>query len=140
MPITEGKTSLDFTLGAFDMPVVATRIAEAIEESAPGGVQRIPVVIGDGIVGYEALNVLNKLKGLDEKRSLISYWTPEDGLPEKVGTYFGVARIALDTLVVADAQIFRLDGWEVPIIINEQVKEVLGKLRVTGIEVEALHT
>jgi hypothetical protein len=138
VPVKEGKTPLDFTLGAFDMPVVAARVAEVIEKYAPGSVQRIPVVIGSGIIGHEALNVLKKLKGMDEKRSLISYWTAEDGQPEKVGTYCGVARIALDIKAVKGVQIFRLDGWEVPIIVDEHVKDALTKLCVTGIEFEAV--
>src|SRR6266852_1306274 len=138
VPVTQGKKPMDFTLGAFDMPVVAAKVAEVIENCAPGSVQRIPVVIGSGIIRHEVLIVLQKLKGMDEKRSLISYWTAEDGQPEKVGAYCGVAGIALDIQAVKGVQIFRLEGWEVPIIVDEHVKDALTKLCVTGIEFEAV--
>jgi hypothetical protein len=134
VPVDQGTRPLDFTLAAFDMPVVKTHVAAIIETCAAENIQRIPVFVGANLKGYEILNVLPKLKALNETHSEISYWRPEDGWPERVGEYSGVAKIVLKKDIVRGVRIFRLNGWEVPIIIDEVLQAALSEARVTGIQ------
>jgi hypothetical protein len=64
IPISDGWEPLDFTLGSFDMPVVATPIAKRIQALAPDGVQRVPVKMVGGHAGYEIINVLSLLAAI----------------------------------------------------------------------------
>jgi hypothetical protein len=51
------------------------------------------VTINGDVQGYEIINVLKVLQALNEEHSEISRWAPEDGEPQRVGTYFGIAKI-----------------------------------------------
>lgn len=131
--IRRGTQPLDFTLGSFDMPVVKREVAEMIEALAPMEVQRIPAkVIGDH-GWFEVLNVLNLRKAINESKSEIRWWKEEDGIPDKVGKYAGIAKLVLDQQGVECAHIFRLIGWELPLIVCESIKDRLEGMNVSGI-------
>jgi hypothetical protein len=63
----------------------------------------------------------------------ITRWTAADGVPEKVGAYFGIGRLAVNEAQLAKATIFRLKNWTGPLIINEEVKQLLQSHKTTGI-------
>ena len=60
---------LAFNLGAFDMPVVSTRVANVFRTICPGDIELFSVDIGGARDSYQILNVLHEFKCLDEARS-----------------------------------------------------------------------
>ena len=135
--VKQGGCPLDFTLGSFDMPVLRAWVGRAILESAAKEIQLIKASV-DGDDDFVVLNVLSNLDAIDEARSEITRWTEDDGRPEKVGTYFGIASIAIRTDKVKGAKMFRLREWELPLIVTDSIKSTLQKLKVTGIDFEEL--
>lgn len=135
--VKQGQCSLDFTLGSFDMPVVRVWLGQALLESAAKDIQLVKALV-DGDDDFVVLNVLSNVDAIDEGRSEITRWTEEDGRPEKVGTYFGIGKMAIRTDKVQSAQMFRLKQWELPLIVSNSIKSVLQTLKVTGIDFEEL--
>jgi len=119
------------------MPVLRAWVGRAILESAAKEIQLIKASV-DGDDDFVVLNVLSNLDAIDEARSEITRWTEDDGRPEKVGTYFGIASIAIRTDKVKGAKMFRLREWELPLIVTDSIKSTLQKLKVTGIDFEEL--
>ena len=57
---------------------------------------------------------------------------PEDGRPEKTGKYRAVAGMRIDPSKVGDAKIFRTWGWDIALIVSEEIKEALERIGATG--------
>jgi hypothetical protein len=140
IPVKQGSQPLDFTLGSFDMPVVKAEIAEGIHRLATGEIQRIPVKVEEGYDDYEAVNALTVLAALNEELSEITWWTKEDGLPSKVGTYAGIGKMVLNEREIKATQIFRLKNWRLPLLISEPIKDYLESIQATGIAFEEIKT
>lgn len=129
---TEG-VPLDFTLADFDMPVVRRQISETIWRLVPNEVQRIPASVEGHVEDYDILNVAITRRAVDESKSLITRWNAQHGWPEKVGQYFLVHRLRIDPQSVEGAEVFRLSGWEVAVIVSERVRRALLEQEVTGV-------
>ena len=138
VPIKRGSEPADFTLGAFDMPVVKKEVGELIEAFAPKDVQRIKVVVGDTESDFEALNVVRVIKAVDENLSEISWRIKGEKERTHIKSYAGIGRLVLDSAPIAGAQVFRLKDWELPLIISGAVKEALENNYTTGIAFKEL--
>ncbi|MFP2912649.1 imm11 family protein [Pyxidicoccus sp. 3LFB2] len=123
---------LDYSHGGLDVPIVHTRVAEVLTRLAPQDVQLLPVQVEEQTDPYFILVVSRLVRCIDEKASRIQRWLPEDGVPEKVGQYSSVRDLHIDRSRVGDAQIFRLQDWEVVIIVTEELKEALERSQATG--------
>jgi len=134
VPLRRPGKPLGFTLADFDMPVVTKEVGELIENIAPRDIQRIPVEISSQPLDYEIINVTTKIKCLDEKESEIMRWNEADGRPDRVGQYRMVTTLKITPELVTGSQIFRIDGWEIALIISETVKDALEKIGITGIK------
>jgi hypothetical protein len=133
IPIKRGSEPIDFTLGAFDMPVVKEEVAALIETFAPNHVQRVKVVVGNAGSCYEALNIVRVVKAVDENLSEISWRMRSDPSGRSTRSYAGIGRLVLDRASITDAKIFRLKDWELPLIVSEGVKDALENNHTTGI-------
>lgn len=138
IPIRRGSHALDFTLGSFDMPVVVPRLAEHLQACCGDAIQLVPSNIAGGGLAVEILNVLKVLDAIDEEHSEITRWTEDDSVPAKVGTYAGIGKIVLRKEKISDAVIFRLRNWELPLIVNEKVKDTLESMHSTGVVFQEL--
>ncbi|MGZ3461063.1 MAG: imm11 family protein, partial [Archangium sp.] len=131
-----GRT-LDFSHAAFSIPIVDSRVAPIFAELAPKDVQLIPVEVGSQPEGYFILNATRLVKCIDDEASEeVRYWTPADGLPEKVGMYFSVFGMRIDPTKVGDAKVFRTWGWTGALIVSEDIKQALERVRATGMKFE----
>jgi hypothetical protein len=126
-----GQT-LDYSHGGLDIPIVHARVAEVLTRLAPQDVQLLPIKVEEQTGPYFILVVTRLIRCIDEKASQIDLWTPEDGVPEKVGQYSSVQYLHIDRSRVGDAQIFRLQDWEVVIIVSEELKDALERIKATG--------
>ncbi len=69
----------------------------------------------------------------DEASEEVIRWTPEDGRPDRVGQYRDVDGMRIDPPQVGDAQVFRTWGWSIALIVSEDIKLALERIRATGV-------
>ncbi|MCP3165525.1 imm11 family protein [Myxococcus qinghaiensis] len=133
IPIKISGTPLDYSHAAFSIPVVHARVASLFTEVAPDDVQLIPVEIDSQPAQHFILNAIRLVKCIDDAAcEEVRYWTPEDGMPEKVGTYSSVSGMRINPAKVEGSKVFRTSGWTVALIVSEELKEVLGRAGITG--------
>jgi hypothetical protein len=72
------------------------------------------------------------IRCIDEQASKVQFWTPEDGVPEKVGHYWAVDDMRIDKAKVGNAKVFRPEGWEVALIVSEEIKDAMDAMGATG--------
>ncbi len=134
IPLYQPGKPLDFSLAdAGAVPVVHPRVGALLAELAPNDVQLFPVEVETQQERYLLVNVIRIVKCIDDRASEeIAYWTEEDGLPEKVGTYFSVAGLRINPTQVGDAKVFRTWGWHIALIVSEEIKEALERIGVSG--------
>jgi hypothetical protein len=134
LPITRPGSHQEFTMADFDMPVLATSFVEELQRVAPGDFQAIPVAIDEEEGEYSIINVLRRIRCLDESRSTVVRWPFNPSVPDLAGTYLTVSDIHIDSAKVGSAQMFRIDGWVAALIVSEPVGAVLAD--ATGVVLE----
>lgn len=128
--IQHAGPELDFTLSAFDIPVVAKKLGDFFEDQFADCIQRIPVAVGDHPTGYEILNVIGCFPCFDYDKST---WDAEDEDDESCLEVAGVVDLAIDAQAIPDdVSIFRVEQWSLPIVLRDTVKTALTKKRFTG--------
>lgn len=133
IPVKRPGTPLDFSHAAFSIPIVHARLASLFTELAPHDVQLIPVEVEAQSAEYFILNATRVVKCIDDPScEEVEYWMPEDGRPEKTGTYRNVAGMRITPSNVGDARMFRTWGWTVALIISEDIKQALEREGATG--------
>ncbi|SEM48800.1 hypothetical protein SAMN05444354_117132 [Stigmatella aurantiaca] len=81
---------------------------------------------------YLVLVATRLIRCIDEQASEVSFWTPEHGVPSKVGQYMGVDRLRIDKTKAGNAQVFRLEGWSSTLVVSEEIKNALERMNATG--------
>ncbi|WP_342376418.1 hypothetical protein NVS55_34680 [Myxococcus stipitatus] len=136
IPVDEPGRRLDFcTAGIGAAPIVHVRIATLFMELAPNDVQLIPVDLHGHPDQYLLLVATKRIRCIDDKASEeVRYWKPEHGQPERVGDYKSVMGLRIDASKVGDAQVFRTEGWDIALIVSEDIKQALERTQATGME------
>ena len=125
LPIVRAGAPQEFTMGDFDVPILASPFIEELRRLTPDDVQVIPVNVEDGEHQYYLLNVLRVIDCLDESRSTVVRW-PADAFPKDLaGSYLTVSDIHVDETKVAGAHMFRIEGWQAALIVSEEVGALL---------------
>ncbi|RKG92085.1 imm11 family protein [Corallococcus terminator] len=134
VPFRRPGRELDFTAaGAASTPVVSARVATVLERLAPDDAQLLPVDIEGTSEPFFLLVVTKLLDCIDDKACrAVERWLPEDGRPDKVGEYRAVYGLRVDPERVRDARIFRLRGWTLPIVVDEEIKSALERVGIVG--------
>jgi hypothetical protein len=133
VPIQVVGRKVAFNLAAFDMPVVTDEIARLVETSASGEGEYFPVKIGFSLSGYAILNAIFREACVDETRSEVERWKPEDDRPDRVGRYRMVYDLTIDPSRTHNRHIFRIEDFEVALIVSEKLKEALELIPDLGI-------
>jgi hypothetical protein len=129
--------ALDFTLNSFAIPVVHQRVVELFEHQRIPDVQFIPAQVEGHAGPYFILNTLRTVRCIDDARcEEVQYFTPEDGQPDRVGHYRAVSGMRIDPARVGDAHIFRPWGWNVALIVSEDLKDAMEAVGITGTKFE----
>lgn len=136
LPIKIAGNPLDFSEAGMRVPVVHVKVASMLAEHAPGDVQLIPAEIEGQPDQYLVLVATRLIRCIDEAASQVRFWTPEHGVPDKVGQYIAVDRMRIDKAKVGDAKVFRPQGWEVVLIVAEELKDALEHMGATGTRFE----
>lgn len=123
-----------FTFAAFDMPIVSRALADQIEDTCPADIQRFPILVLPSLPGYEILNVIATADCLDEERSSgVEKWTPEDGRPDRLGSYRRVSTLRIDPNRTNNHDLFRIRGWHIALIASERVKNAIESIDNVGV-------
>jgi len=136
IPVEIAGSPLDYTEAGVGLPVVHVRVASLFAELAPEDVQLLPVDVVGQPDQYLILVATRLIRCIDEKASRIELWTHEDGVPHMVGQYFSVRDMRIERAKVGSARVFRPEGWEVVLIISEEIKNALDSIGATGIRFE----
>ncbi|QDE84493.1 imm11 family protein [Myxococcus xanthus] len=126
IPIYRPGESLDIEFaGAGGTPVVSERVASVFRDLAPSDVQLFPVEVEGESRPYFVLNVARTIRCIDEAAcEEIEIRTAED-YEERVGEYCSVSGLKIDKSKVGNVRVFRLWGWNMPIIVDEEIKDAL---------------
>lgn len=130
--ISKKGASMDFTeTSAFIAPIVSEKFAECLSDYKDE-VQLIPVKVPATKEQYFIMVVKNKIDCVDESKSFFSKFEKDDSVrPDLAGEYREIGILKINTSVV-DKAIFRLDKFDLCIIVNGDVKRKLEKAKVTG--------
>jgi hypothetical protein len=132
IPIEIAGMPLDFTWAGLSIPVVHGKVASMLAKRAADDVQLIPADIEGSPEQYFVLVATRLIRCIDEETSEVSFWTPEHGVPEKVGQYMGVDRLRIDKAKAGNAKVFRPEGWEVVLIVSQEIKSAMEAMGATG--------
>jgi len=136
IPIKIPGRPLDFSEAGLGIAVVHVKIASMLSELAPNDVQLIPADIEGQPDQYLVMVATRLIRGIDEKASRILLWTVEDGVPQKVGKYRDVRDLRIDKAKVGGAKVFRPEGWQVVLIVSEEIKNAMEDMGATGTRFE----
>ena len=116
---------LDFCYTSFAVPVVTKELGSLILSIAAQDVQCVPLhVAGHG--QRMLLNVLQAVDCVDEGRSQFMKWTLEDHRPDLAGTYRQITPLIIDPVAVpAGVQIFRVQKYEIAVIVSARLREAI---------------
>lgn len=132
VPIEQAGRPLDFSEAGIKIPVIHVRVASVFLEMAPTEVQLLPVDIEGHPEQYLLLVATRLIRCIDEEASQVRFWTPEHGVPDKVGQYIAVDRLRIDRARAGDAKVFRPEGWSGTLIVSEEIRAALERLGATG--------
>ncbi|MCP3136719.1 imm11 family protein [Pyxidicoccus xibeiensis] len=134
LPVDRPGRGSDFFLAGIATPVVHARVATVLTALAPGDVQLLPVNVADSVDNFFILVAVRVVRCVDDEASdEVEYWLPQDGEPEKVGTYRKVSGMRIDPSKVGDAKVFRTWGWSIALIVSEEIKDALERIGATGV-------
>jgi hypothetical protein len=134
IPVKIPGNTLDYSHAAFSVPVVTSRVAAIFERLAPNDVQLFPVEVEGQTDDFFIVNAVRRVNCIDDESSEEArYWTPEDGLTDKVGTYLSVWGMHLDARSLGSARVFRPLHWEVVLVVPEDIKLALEDIGATGV-------
>ncbi|HZH14978.1 MAG TPA: DUF1629 domain-containing protein [Archangium sp.] len=134
IPVDEPGRRLEYCTAGLGMaPIVHVRVASLFTELAPNDVQLIPVDVQGQPDQYLILVATKLIRCIDDAASEeVRFWLPEHGQPERVGDYKSVSGLRIDPTKVGDAKVFRTRGWNLALIVSEDIKQALERARVTG--------
>lgn len=138
IPIAQPGKEVAFALGAFDMPVVSTAVAEAIERLAPGEAEFFPIEIAGAKNQYRILNAICRAECLDEARSEFTMWSAQDNNPEMLGNYKMISTIRLEPARAEGRHIFRLARWPLALLVSETLKREIEDIPDLGVVFESV--
>lgn len=134
VPITDPGTELELTFAAFSVPIATRKIADIFEKLAAECLQRFPVRVGECSDRYEVLNVFRTFEAIDRQRSVFALWEPQDGRPDKLGTFRKFDRMLLRRDIEPPPHLFRLSGWEVALVVSDTLMDALGGTNLRGVK------
>jgi hypothetical protein len=136
IPIKIGGKPLDFSEAGLGIPVVHVKVASMLADRAPGDVQIIPADLEGQPDQYLVLVATRLIRCIDEEASKVRFWTPEHGVPDKVGQYIAVDRLRIDKRRVGNATVFRPEGWSTTLIVSGEIKSAMERMGATGTRFE----
>jgi hypothetical protein len=124
-----------FTVANADRtPIANEQVAGVFREIASDDVQLFPVDVEGAPERYYIVNATRCFKCVDEKNSReVQVYPPDGAVPDRVGEYRAISGLRIDTSKIENARVFRPMGWEIALIVSEEVKEGIERIGNTGV-------
>jgi len=133
IPLRHDGIELDFTFGAFDMPVLNRRTFRLLEEFLLDGFQSFSAQVENHELGYEVVNFLECRQCVDESQSEFLKWGESDGRLDKIGQYRQITKLRIDPSLVQGLEVFRIEGWRIALIVSENIRSAFEDKNISGI-------
>lgn len=134
VPVQQKGRQIAFNLAAFDMPVVSSEIVSIIKLVAANDCEFFPIVIAESKLAMSIVNVTRRIACVDESRcEEVMKWRRADNRPDRLGCYRSIGGLRIDPTKTSGNHIFRIFGWEVPLIVSEVIREKLETIENIGI-------
>lgn len=120
-------------------PVVHIKVAMLFRQLATSDVQLIAAEVDGVPEQYYIVNVVRICKCVDEKASrYVERYTEADApvFADRIGEYKSIRGLRIDKSKVGDAQIFRIWGWHQSLVVSEEVKAGMERVRTVGVRFE----
>ncbi|MBU8899802.1 hypothetical protein KRR26_29740 [Corallococcus sp. M34] len=108
------------------------RVASVFRALASHDVQLFPVVVIGEPGPYFLLNVVRKIRCVDEEVSLEVQFRTAPEFKDRIEEYRSVIGLRIDKSKVGDARAFRTWGWRTPLTVDEGIKQALEATRCSG--------
>ncbi|NOJ53454.1 MULTISPECIES: imm11 family protein [Myxococcus] len=128
VPIERPGEPLDIEFaGTAFTPVVSERVASVFREMAADDTQLFPVEIEGQVRPFFVLNVAREIRCIDDGACReVQFFTADEELhADRAGQYRSVMGLRIDKSKVGNVRVFRLWGWNMPIIVDEEIKDAL---------------
>jgi hypothetical protein len=125
IPVRRPGKSMDFTLGDFDMPVLRKAFADAVERVASNEVQMFAARVEGDAGEFAVMNARAARNCLDQERSHVEVWAPQDGEAALVGKYKTVSKLVVKPDEIGGLHVCRVTGWESALIVSEDILAVM---------------
>lgn len=126
--------ALDITMADFELLVVRKNAAEIFSNQ---DIQLIPVSIDNlkNTAQHYIMVTLYEEDCVDEAESFFEKFEVGNEIrPDLAGEYSGIYRLVIDSSKIYTHSIFRVRGYDVAVIVNEQVKLKFERLQLSGIK------
>ncbi len=123
----------DFSMTAWGVPIVSQAFADVVESMALTSIQLLPVEVDGAGDGFYILNVISKVACVDYEKTIVQRYTPDIDPPERVGKIHPLYNITINPELASGNHIFRLEEWDIILIISDELKETLEQQNLTGI-------
>ncbi|RKI41264.1 hypothetical protein D7Y27_18920 [Corallococcus sp. AB004] len=136
-PLSMGEMRT-LTVGNADQtPVANEQAASVFRKLAPDDVQLFPVDVEGTPERFYIVNATKRFQCVDEKNSReVQVYPPDGAVPERVGQYRSITGLRIDTSKLDDVHVFRPEGWEVALIVSEEIKNALEGIGNLGVHFE----
>jgi hypothetical protein len=140
------KEGVAYDLLCTTMPVhvISGRLKETLDSLNLKGVQYLPLRVakeggGPRLENYYVLNVDHQRSCLDLKKSDYVLWGNErsDRRPNELRD---LRKAVMIRSRIGEDKIFRLAEWQVHLVVEEQIKEAITKMKLTGSKFAQLET
>lgn len=133
--VQEAGTVVDFTLAAFNIPVLSPRAIEVLSPALAEFCEFIPVQVEDQPSGFAILNVLRAEDCVDEDASELMIWKATDHRADKAGQYRQISKLVLQPNLRV-APIFRLAKFKITLIVSGTVADLFRRHCLSGVVLE----
>lgn len=123
---------VDFHFGSFDMPVLERQLGERMAAFAVGQLELVPALVEGSSKEVVIANALASVDCLDEARTVGEKWLADAGRPDKLGQYRTIVHLRVDPARI-DADIFRVQGWKVALVVSDRLANETGLSGMPGI-------
>ena len=122
IPIYQAGRPVEVTFGDEKMVVVSPRARKAIETVAAKDCQFLPVSIQGTTGPWYVLKAIALVDCFDESKSIFEMGPANDS---GVRDYDMVARLVIDPARTDNHELFRVQGWDIDLIVSDAVKNAI---------------
>lgn len=136
--VSRSGPALNFTLGAFDLPILSARLAAVLGPLVGADAQWIPARVESQDEPFAVMNVLSRPACVDVARSQIEWWTPPGAPPGSPEQPFAMYEMVLDPTRARGHHVLRPAECPSALVVSSAVKEAMERFGALGVQFTAV--